>query len=100
MHKVLERFDTIDRLTPALRRVKKEVKKVLSQYPEFCSFGEIHWTIFEEVFQDLGFKKVPEPWDDHRISPKITFWNVNKKLVYSLDYSPNHSRVTIHKLHL
>ena len=56
MYKLLERFNTIDKLTPAIRRIKNEVQKSLKLLPEFASFGCIHFEIFKEILEKLGFE--------------------------------------------
>lgn len=98
MHKVLERFDTIDRLTPAIRRIKQEITKVLKQFPEYASFGSIPFETFREVLEQLGFEE-DDDWDyngwEHDTWTK--FHNHKEKITYRVYSSWYYSRVTLNK---
>ena len=99
MHKLLERFNTIDKLTPAIRRIKNEVRKSLKLLPEFTSFGHIHFEIFKEILEELGFEMDDGDWDfngwEH--DAWVKFHNHEKKVTYLVYSSWYASRVTLTK---
>lgn len=99
MHKLLEKFDTIDRLTPALRRVKKEVTKQLQYLPKYASFGEIPFETFREVLESLGFEMENE-WDSNgwEHDTWTHFHNYDKKVTYEIYSSWYSSRTIIRKV--
>lgn len=99
MHKLLERFNTIDKLTPAIHRIKNEVRKSLKLLPEFVSLGCIHFEIFKEILEELGFEMDDSDWDfngwEH--DAWVKFHNHEKKVTYLVYSSWYASRVTLTK---
>lgn len=99
MHKLLEKFNTIDKLTPAIRRIKNEVRKALKLLPIFASFGCIHFEIFKEILEELGFEMDNSDWEfngwEH--DTWVKFHNHEKKVTYLVYSSWYDSRVTLTK---
>lgn len=95
MHKVLERFDTIDRLTPALRRIKQELTKSLKQFPEYASFGCIPFETFREVLEELGFELEKADYESGKHF--VRFQNHKEEIAYLVESSWYYSRVTLYK---
>lgn len=47
-----------ENLTLALRSIKEDLKEILSHYLEDFYFGQVHFSILDEVFKELGWKVV------------------------------------------
>lgn len=45
-----------DNLTFSIRATRESLKAILSKYPDTFICGQIHYSILEEVFEELGWK--------------------------------------------
>lgn len=45
-----------ENLTLALRSIKEDLKEILSQYPEAFILGQVHYSLLEEVIEELGWE--------------------------------------------
>lgn len=52
----IESKNPYENLTLALKSIKEDLKEILSQYPESFYFGQIHFSILYEVFNELGWR--------------------------------------------
>lgn len=98
MHKLLERFNTIDKLTPALRRVRRELTRKLKQFPDYASFGGIPFETFKEVLEEIGFW-MEDDWDSNgwEHDTHVQFINCEESIIYHVTSSWYDSRVTLTK---
>lgn len=98
MHKLLEQFNTIDKLTPALRMVRRELVKTLKLLPDYASFGGIPFETFKKVLEELGFV-MEDDWDSNgwKHDTWVKFINCDKDIIYEVTSSWYDSLVTLTK---
>lgn len=85
-----------ENLTLALRSIKEDLKEILSHYPEDFYFGQIHFSILNEVFKELGWQVVYNTIVTVGVDYKVVIDIPNKDFYYQLScswYNPkNHLR--------
>lgn len=85
-----------ENLTLALRSIKEDLKEILSHYPEDFYFGQVHFSILNEVFKELGWKVDYDNIVIIGLDYKVIIDIPNKEFYYQLScswYNPkNHLR--------
>lgn len=85
-----------ENITLALRSIKEDLKEILSQYPEDFYFGQIHFSILNEVFKELGWQVVYDTIVTIGVDYIVAIDIPNKDFYYQLScswYNPkNHLR--------
>lgn len=85
-----------ENLTLALRSIKEDLKEILSHYPEDFYFGQVHFSILDEVFKELGWKVVYNTILTIGVDYEVAIDVPNKDFYYQLScswYDPkNHLR--------
>lgn len=85
-----------ENVTLALKSIKEDLKEILSHYPEDFYFGQIHFSILNEVFKELGWKVVYDTILTIGVDFEVTIDVPNKDFYYQLScswYDPkNHLR--------
>lgn len=85
-----------ENITLALRSIKEDLKEILSHYPEDFYFGQIHFSILNEVFKELGWQVVYDTIVTVGVDYKVVIDIPNKDFYYQLScswYNPkNHLR--------
>lgn len=85
-----------ENITLALRSIKEDLKEILSHYPEDFYFGQIHFSILDEVFKELGWKVVYDTILTIGVDYEVSIDVPNKDFCYQLScswYNPkNHLR--------
>lgn len=66
-----------DNLTLALRSVKEDLKEILSHYPETFYFGQVHFNLLYEVFNEMG-------WEVDLASMDSTGWEYNVFMIVNI----------------
>lgn len=76
-----------ENLTLALRSIKEDLKEILSHYPEDFYFGQIHFSILNEVFKELGWQVVYDTIVTVGVDYKVVIDIPNKDFYYQLSCS-------------
>lgn len=96
IYEYIRNKNTYDNLSFALKSIKEDLKEILSYYPEDFYFGQIHFSILNEVFKELGWQVVYDTIVTVGVDYKVVIDIPNKDFYYQLScswYNPkNHLR--------
>lgn len=76
-----------ENITLALKSIKEDLKEILSQYPESFYFGQIHFSILYEVFNELGWQVDFDAIKTSNLDYEVTVDIPNRKFYYELNCS-------------
>lgn len=90
-----------EKLTPAIRQVKKAFTEKLKLYPDKFFFGCIHYVIIKEAMKEIGFEPDWNNYSENHSGGDLDYWiifrNNDKNFSYLLSASLMEASAKIEK---
>lgn len=80
----IENKNSHENLTLALRSIKEDLKEILSHYPEDFYFGQVHFSLLNDVFIEMGWNVKYNTMKTLGCDYEVTITIPNKDFYYKL----------------